>query len=211
MADKQVKDVFDLICKHIAELETKIKKFTSLQSSDIPIIKDEQFQKEVKQVISNHTNSKHNLKSLKFFIEGTPDRKETKAQWENKVIGTTSITTDIENITAYLKEKYPDMKNFKISGVSLTPAQAQAVENKYIHMGYSSHPVVGITTDIEKRKAYWKQQYPRMKNFKIIASGLTHAQAQKIENEYISQGCEGHPGGEVVSGYVYYVYTFDKS
>ena len=70
---------------------------------------------------------------------------------------------------------------------------------------------VGNTTNIENRKSAWKQQYPRMKNFKIRASGLTKAQAQSKEDQFIKRGYDGHPGGKPVPGKKYAVYTFDKS
>ena len=69
---------------------------------------------------------------------------------------------------------------------------------------------VGITSNIQERESYWRSQYPKMKNFRVIARGLTHAQAQKMENKYLNMGYRGHPGGPPVRGSVYSVYIFDK-
>ena len=67
---------------------------------------------------------------------------------------------------------------------------------------------VGITTDIDERKAYWSREYPNLRNWQIVEIGLTYDQAQKIENDYIKRGYKGHAGGERKAGSQYKVYTF---
>ena len=66
---------------------------------------------------------------------------------------------------------------------------------------------VGMTTDVEERKKHWKSKYPNL-TWRVVDSGLTYEQAQRMENNYISRGYKGSPGGEKKSGYKYSVYTF---
>ena len=180
MADKQLKDVFNLISKYIVELEKQNKKFTSLQSSDIPIIKDTVFQNFLEPLINNHKKSQSSLSSLKFLMKNIPELKSPIRV--NKKSGVKKRSIGL-NITNNIKETKAQEKN----------------------------KLIGITTDLAERKAHWKKIYPNMKNFKISNSGLTHAHAQAIENKYLRFGYSGHPGGPAVPGYVYSVYTFDKS
>ena len=68
---------------------------------------------------------------------------------------------------------------------------------------------VGITHDPEQRKKQWKVKYPKLKNWDIVASGLTHQEAQAMEDDYVDKkGYEGSHGGEKKQGKVYSVYTF---
>ena len=67
---------------------------------------------------------------------------------------------------------------------------------------------VGMTTDPDERKSYWKKEHPTLENWEIVASKLTYDEAQEKENEYRRRGYEGSPGGPRVQGKVYSVYTF---
>ncbi|MCY4524839.1 MAG: hypothetical protein OXB84_08875 [Halobacteriovoraceae bacterium] len=69
---------------------------------------------------------------------------------------------------------------------------------------------VGITANLETRKAYWKRQYPNLTNWKILARGLSYSAAQKEENRYsLMCGCEAHAGGVDDGSQNWYVYRFD--
>ena len=55
---------------------------------------------------------------------------------------------------------------------------------------------VGITTDPEKRKRDWEREHPSLRNWRILASGLTKKEAQNLETRLAKeQGCKNHPGG----------------
>ena len=70
---------------------------------------------------------------------------------------------------------------------------------------------VGITTDVQERKQSWGSIHKNMTNFRVVKSVLTHSQAQKIEDKYISRGYEGHAGGVKKAGRQYSVYTFNTN
>ena len=67
---------------------------------------------------------------------------------------------------------------------------------------------VGITTNPSERKRYWESQHSTLRNWRILARGLTKSAAQKLENEEASRlGCTASPGGagsENASWSVYY-------
>ena len=69
---------------------------------------------------------------------------------------------------------------------------------------------VGITTDLEKRKAYWESQHRTLRNWKILSGPhRTKAAAQAREDEEAERlGCVAHPGGPDVPGAMWYVYYF---
>ena len=67
---------------------------------------------------------------------------------------------------------------------------------------------VGISQNIEQRKAHWRSVYPKMTDWQIIKTALSYDQAQALENEYLSRGYDGSPGGPRMPGYNYSVYTF---
>lgn len=69
---------------------------------------------------------------------------------------------------------------------------------------------VGITTNPEERKQYWKGQHPALRNWEILESGLSYSQAQRKENEYASRlGCQSYPGGPNNGQYNWSVYYFE--
>lgn len=55
-----------------------------------------------------------------------------------------------------------------------------------------------MTTNIEKRKAYWTSQYPNLMDWQILAGPIaSKTEAQKKETKLAKQhGCESHPGGD---------------
>ena len=53
-----------------------------------------------------------------------------------------------------------------------------------------------MTTDPATRKKYWEGQYPTLRNWKILASGLSREAAQKLEDEMARSGnCTSSGGG----------------
>ena len=70
---------------------------------------------------------------------------------------------------------------------------------------------VGITHDPEQRKKSWESERPGLTGWKIVESGLTHKEAQAIEDDYVDnkKGYNGHAGGEKIPGKKYSVYTFN--
>ena len=69
---------------------------------------------------------------------------------------------------------------------------------------------VGITTNLEERKKYWKRKYPNLQDWRAIDNGLSRLDAQKKEDEYAERhGCESHHGGPKISGKKYSVYRFN--
>ena len=56
---------------------------------------------------------------------------------------------------------------------------------------------VGITTDIETRKAYWERECPNMTNWKVLSQGLDRAVAQSMEDSIsLAHGCDASGGGD---------------
>lgn len=55
---------------------------------------------------------------------------------------------------------------------------------------------VGITTNVEERKADWEGEYPNMTNWKVVANGLSRDKAQEMENTLsLAHSCDASPGG----------------
>lgn len=55
---------------------------------------------------------------------------------------------------------------------------------------------VGMTTDPAARKSYWQGQHPTMRNWTILASGLSREEAQKKEDDFARFGnCTASGGG----------------
>ena len=68
---------------------------------------------------------------------------------------------------------------------------------------------VGITTDLEERKAYWQRQHPNLYGWRIEGTYYTKSQAQAAENQIAAQrGCVAHPGGAGLEYATWYVYSF---
>ena len=68
---------------------------------------------------------------------------------------------------------------------------------------------VGITTDPEGRRAYWKSQVVGLKNWRILKSLADKAKAQEYETQYATRyGCQAHAGGADAPS-LWYVYRFD--
>lgn len=67
---------------------------------------------------------------------------------------------------------------------------------------------IGITTDPEARKAYWREQYP-ISRWKILGTFLTKEKAQQAEKDLADKlGCEAHPGGPDKDG-PWHLYRID--
>lgn len=55
---------------------------------------------------------------------------------------------------------------------------------------------VGMTTDLTTRRAHWQSQYPNLRNWKVLATGLSREEAQKKEDAYAKAGgCVSSGGG----------------
>ena len=55
---------------------------------------------------------------------------------------------------------------------------------------------IGITTNPERRKREWKMRHQNLRNWKIIANGLSYSLAQQKEKKYAQRdGCIANPGG----------------
>lgn len=55
---------------------------------------------------------------------------------------------------------------------------------------------VGITTDLEERKAYWMRQHPNLYDWRIEGKYSTKWQVQAGEDRIARErGCNAHPGG----------------
>ena len=67
---------------------------------------------------------------------------------------------------------------------------------------------VGITTDVARRKNEHKAKYPTLKNWNILASGLTRKQAQDLEDKEAAKGCDASAGGRDAGG-SWSVYKFN--
>lgn len=67
---------------------------------------------------------------------------------------------------------------------------------------------VGITTDPDRRKKEWEQEYPYLRDWTIIAKFQTKSAAQARENQEAKRlGCNSSPGGggpEEATWFVYY-------
>ena len=69
---------------------------------------------------------------------------------------------------------------------------------------------IGITTNLQRREAYWLTQYPRMYNFREIARFSSKEEAQAAETMLArEQGCVAEPGGQDSPSLVWSVYRFD--
>ena len=68
---------------------------------------------------------------------------------------------------------------------------------------------VGITQDMETRKAFWQRDYPRLRNFRRISTHRTKSAAQAAETKKArAHGCDHHPGGGGPERGTWYVYHF---
>jgi hypothetical protein len=68
---------------------------------------------------------------------------------------------------------------------------------------------VGITTNVEARRAHWLRQHPNMRNWQILASYYTQSEAQAHETRAAREyGCAAEPGGPNIIG-IWHVYYFE--
>ena len=56
---------------------------------------------------------------------------------------------------------------------------------------------VGITTNLEERKKYWKRKYPNLQGWRIIDSGLSRPDAQKKKRMSMQKDMVVNPTTEV--------------
>lgn len=68
---------------------------------------------------------------------------------------------------------------------------------------------VGLTTDPERRKREWQEQYRSLRGWRVLKHGLTYGEALRWERHFASPlGCEAHHGGPYQPGPIWCVYTF---
>ncbi len=68
---------------------------------------------------------------------------------------------------------------------------------------------VGITTDPERRKAYWESKVYGLTNWRLLKSYRSRAKAQEHEERYAARyNCQASPGGNDAGG-TWHVYRFD--
>ncbi len=68
---------------------------------------------------------------------------------------------------------------------------------------------VGITTDPEKRKAYWETQVVGLTDWEILKKFTRKEDAQQFETQYAKlHGCFAQQGGAETGG-PWYVYRFN--
>jgi len=68
---------------------------------------------------------------------------------------------------------------------------------------------VGITTDLEGRRAYWERRVVGLTGWRVLGTYPTHQEAQAHEDRYARQsGCQAWPGGPDAPG-AWHVYRFD--
>lgn len=68
---------------------------------------------------------------------------------------------------------------------------------------------VGISTDPDERKVYWKRVHPSLRGWKILSMHKTKTAAQVGENRVAREhGCDSAPGGpnSPLPWYVYHFY-----
>ena len=69
---------------------------------------------------------------------------------------------------------------------------------------------VGMTTDPQGRRSVWRGQYPNLRHWQILASGLTYDEAQAREKSEAERlGCEYSPGGRKNNLSNWSVYYFE--
>ena len=68
---------------------------------------------------------------------------------------------------------------------------------------------VGMTTNPEERKQYWKSRHRNFRRWTILSTHYTKSAAQKAERAAAERyGCESHAGGTGRKTTTWYVYRF---
>jgi len=68
---------------------------------------------------------------------------------------------------------------------------------------------VGITTDLDARRAYWQNQVVGFVNWRILSRFRSKEEAQEYETRYARRhGCRAFAGGPDTPG-IWHVYRFD--
>ncbi len=69
---------------------------------------------------------------------------------------------------------------------------------------------VGMTTDVVARKKYWQSQHSNFRNWKILGTYRSKAEAQESEKEFAKQySCKAHHGGSGNEFATWHVYKFN--
>jgi len=68
---------------------------------------------------------------------------------------------------------------------------------------------VGITTNLDARKAFWESKVYGLTNWRVLAGYRSREEAQAHETRYANRyNCQSSPGGGKARG-SWYVYRFD--
>lgn len=72
---------------------------------------------------------------------------------------------------------------------------------------------VGITADLEERRGYWANQFPKtFRNWRIVGTYYSKSRAQARETELArAWDCESHPGGDGPESAIWHVYYFEHN
>ncbi len=69
---------------------------------------------------------------------------------------------------------------------------------------------IGMTTDKDRRKQEWKIKHPSLKNWKILSTHKSKAEAQKDETFLAKKyKCVSSSGGDGAKNTTWYVYKFE--
>lgn len=71
---------------------------------------------------------------------------------------------------------------------------------------------IGITTNLQARKAYWESIHPTLRDWQVLAGPTSREEAQSVETKLAKQhGCVAHPGGDEPNTLLsqWYVYGFN--
>ena len=69
---------------------------------------------------------------------------------------------------------------------------------------------IGITTDQQERRQYWRSRHPSLRNWRILETLFSKTSAQQAETRLSQQhGCVASPGGAGPEYATWYVYYFE--
>ena len=71
---------------------------------------------------------------------------------------------------------------------------------------------IGITTDPDQRKRFWRAQHPDMRNWHVLDQFSTKTLAQQFETRTAQNlGCKAAPGGDGPETATWSVYFFNNN
>jgi hypothetical protein len=96
------------------------------------------------------------------------------------------------------------------NGLSLDISRRSAIISLHKMMRCVAMPCrIGITTDINGRRAYWRSQVVGFRNWRILRTFRRREDAQEYETWYAETfRCQAAPGGAPAPG-LWYAYRFE--